>query len=155
MSKFKKKTATSQDIPTSALPDIIFMLLFFFMVTTVMRETDLMVLQRIPQAEQLSKLEKKSLVSYIYIGQPKETERFGTEPRIQVNDVLLEPSGIVQFVNQEKDKLSEAEREQITMALKVDREAKMGIISDVQQELRNANALKVLYTSVPESNVQM
>ncbi|WPP53195.1 ExbD/TolR family protein [Catalinimonas niigatensis] len=155
MSKFKKKTATSQDIPTSALPDIIFMLLFFFMVTTVMRETDLMVMQRIPQAEQLSKLQKKSLVSYIYIGQPKETERFGTEPRIQVNDVLIDPTGIVLFVNQEKDKLSEAEREQITMAMKVDREARMGIVSDVQQELRNANALKVLYTTTPESPVQL
>lgn len=155
MSKFKKKTATSQDIPTSALPDIIFMLLFFFMVTTVMRETDLLVLQRIPQAEQLSKIQKKSLVSYIYIGQPKETDRFGTEPRIQVNDVLIEPTGIVQFVNQQKDELSEAERDQITMALKIDREAKMGIVSDVQQELRTANALKVLYTSVPEANVEM
>ncbi|WKN33592.1 biopolymer transporter ExbD [Porifericola rhodea] len=155
MSKFKKKTSASQEIPTSALPDIIFMLLFFFMVTTVLRETDLLVLQRIPKAEQLSKLEKKSLVSYIYIGQPKETDRYGSEPKIQVNDVLIEPEGIVQFVNQEKDKLSEAERDQITMAMKVDKEAKMGIVSDVQQELRNANALKVLYTSVPEANVQM
>lgn len=151
MSKFKKKTQASQDIPTSALPDIIFMLLFFFMVTTVLRETDLLVMQRIPQAEQLKKMEKKSLVSYIYVGKPKETGRFGTEPRIQVNDVLIEPTAIVQFVNQEKDKLSEAERDQITMALKVDREAKMGIVSDVQQQLREANALKVLYSSVPDA----
>ncbi|MFP4091555.1 MAG: ExbD/TolR family protein [Cyclobacteriaceae bacterium] len=155
MSKFKKKTESSQDIPTSALPDIIFMLLFFFMVTTVLRETDLLVMQRIPQAEQLKKMEKKSLVSYIYIGEPKETERYGSEPRIQVNDVLIEPSGVVQFVNQEKDKLSEGERDQITMALKVDKEAKMGIVSDVQQELRIANALKVLYSTTPEVNVQM
>lgn len=151
MSKFKKKAQASQDIPTSALPDIIFMLLFFFMVTTVLRETDLLVMQRIPQAEQLKKMEKKSLVSYIYVGKPKETGRFGTEPRIQVNDVLIEPTAIVQFVNQEKDKLSEAERDQITMALKVDREAKMGIVSDVQQQLREANALKVLYSSVPDA----
>lgn len=155
MSKFKKKTQASQDIPTSALPDIIFMLLFFFMVTTVLRETDLLVLQRIPKAEQLKKMEKKSLVSYIYIGTPKETGRYGSEPRVQVNDVLIEPTAIVQFVNQEKDKLSEAEREQITMALKVDREAKMGIVSDVQQQLREANALKVLYSSVPDANVEL
>lgn len=155
MSKFKKKTQASQDIPTSALPDIIFMLLFFFMVTTVLRETDLLVLQRIPKAEQLKKMEKKSLVSYIYIGKPKETGRYGSEPRVQVNDVLIEPTAIVQFVNQEKDKLSEAEREQITMALKVDREAKMGIVSDVQQQLREANALKVLYSSVPDANVEL
>ena len=154
MAKFKKKTESSQDIPTSALPDIIFMLLFFFMVTTVLREQDILVDQKIPRAEQLTKMQKKSLVSYIYIGQPKDTDRYGTEARIQTNDVLVEPEAIVQFVNQERDKLSEAERNQITMALKVDVDAKMGIVSDVQQELREANALKVLYSSVPDVTIR-
>ncbi|MGB3779969.1 MAG: biopolymer transporter ExbD [Tunicatimonas sp.] len=152
MSKFKKKSSASQDIPTSALPDIIFMLLFFFMVTTVLREQDILVDQKIPKAEQLTKMQKKSLVSYIYIGKPKDTNRYGSEPRIQTNDVLVEPSSIVQFVNQERDKLDEAERNQITMAMKVDSEARMGIVSDVQEELQEANALKVLYSTLPESN---
>ena len=151
MSKFKKKTATSQDIPTAALPDIIFMLLFFFMVTTVMRETEILVEQKIPRAEQLLKMQKKTLVSYIFIGKPKDTSKYGEEPRIQLNDALATPTDVVQFVNQERDKLDEAERDRITMALKVDVEAKMGIISDVQQELRNANALKILYTSLMET----
>ena len=71
MPKFKKNSKTSEDIPTAALPDIIFMLLFFFMVTTVMRETDIMVKQKIPRATQLTKIERKSLVSYIYVGNPK------------------------------------------------------------------------------------
>ena len=152
MSKFKKKSESSQDIPTSALPDIIFMLLFFFMVTTVLREQDILVEQNIPKAEQLTKMQKKSLVSYIYIGKPKDTDRYGSEPRIQTNDVLVEPTAIVAFVNQERDKLDEAERNQITMALKVDDDARMGIVSDVQQELREANALKVLYSTLPEAN---
>jgi ethanolamine utilization protein EutP (predicted NTPase) len=65
-----------------------------------------------------------------------------------LNDVLSDASDVVLFVNQEKDKLSEAERDQITIAMKVDIETKMGIISDVQQELREANARKLLYTSV-------
>jgi biopolymer transport protein ExbD len=147
MSKFKKKSKASTTIPTSSLPDIIFMLLFFFMVTTVLRETDILVSQDIPRAEQLTKLERKSLVSHIYIGQPKSVERYGSEPRIQVNDVLVTPKDIVLFVNQEKDKLSEAERDQITMSLKVDKDAHMGIISDVQQELREANARKVMYST--------
>lgn len=151
MSKFKKKQATtSQQISTASLPDIVFMLLFFFMVTTVLRETDLKVLQRIPVAEQLVKLERKSLVSYIYIGQPKNVNKYGTEPRIQVNDVLITPADLILFVNQEKDKLAEAERDQITMSLKVDREAKMGIVSDVQQELREANARKLMYSTPKE-----
>ena len=148
MSKFKKKTGTSQDIPTAALPDIIFMLLFFFMVTTVLRETELLVKNALPNASQLQKLEKKSLVSFIYIGEPKDTERYGSEPRIQANDVLIKPEEIPLFVLQEKDKLDEVERDKITMSLKVDRKAKMGIISDVRQQLREANALKVNYSSI-------
>ena len=148
MAKFGKKSNTSQDIPTAALPDIIFMLLFFFMVTTVLRETDILVKQQLPRAVQLTKLERKSLVSYIYIGEPKQVNLYGKEPKIQVNDVFVEVSDIVQFVNQEKDKLNEAERDQITMSMKVDIESKMGIVSDVQQELREANARKVLYSSI-------
>ncbi len=150
MSKFKKKSKADTNIPTAALPDIIFMLLFFFMVTTVLRETDILVNQKVPKVEQLTKLEKKSLVSYIYIGEPKNPAIYGTEPRIQLNDVLADPSDIILFVQQEKDKLDEIERDQITIAMKVDIETKMGIISDVQQELREASALKLLYTSVPK-----
>ena len=148
MAKFGKKSNTSQDIPTAALPDIIFMLLFFFMVTTVLRETDILVKQQLPRAVQLTKLERKSLVSYIYIGEPKQTNLYGKEPKIQVNDVFVEVSDIVLFVNQEKDKLNEAEIDQITMSMKVDVDSKMGIVSDVQQELREANARKVLYSSI-------
>jgi len=148
MAKFGKKSKTSQDIPTAALPDIIFILLFFFMVTTVMRETNILVNQKLPKAIQLSKLERKSLVSYIYIGEPKQSSIFGKEPKIQVNDVFVEINEIVLFINQEKDKLNEAERDQITIAMKVDVESKMGIVSDVQQELREANARKVLYSSI-------
>lgn len=147
MSKFKKKSKASQEIPTAALPDIIFMLLFFFMVTTVLRETEFLVRQQLPQATQLSKLEKKSLVSYIYIGKPKNESLYGDEPKIQTNDVLIGPEGIVNFVNAEKDKLDEVERDAITISLKIDKEAKMGIISDVQQELREANARKIMYAT--------
>ncbi len=148
MSKFKKKSKAGQDIPTAALPDIIFMLLFFFMVTTVMREQEILVKQLLPKAEQLTKIEKKSLVSQIYIGEPKNTGLFGAEPKIQTNDVFVEPEEIVQFVNQEKDKLDENQRDKITMSMNVDTGVKMGIVSDVEQKLRDANALKVLYRSV-------
>ena len=146
MSKFKKKSESSQDIPTAALPDIIFMLLFFFMVTTVLRETEIKVEQRIPRAEQLVKLEKKKLVTYLYIGKPKDNA-LGTEPLIQANDAFIGIDGIVQWVNQEKSKLSEVERDQITISMKVDNETKMGIIVDVQTELREANARKIMYAT--------
>lgn len=147
MAKFKKKTNTSTNIPTSALPDIIFMLLFFFMVTTVLREQDLLVEQKIPQATQLQKLQKKTLISYLFIGKPKNTSLYGSEPRIQANDVLISPSEIVQWVNQERDMLPESDRGMITISMKIDKEVKMGPISDVQTELRNADARRVLYAS--------
>jgi biopolymer transport protein ExbD len=148
MSKFNKKKKGTPAISTSSLPDIIFMLLFFFMVTTVLRETELKVQNRLPKASQLQKLEKKSLVSYIYIGKPKDTEKYGVEPRIQVNDALVTPKEIPNFVYAEKDKLDEVERDKITMSLKVDIDAKMGIVSDVKQQLREADARKVNYSSV-------
>lgn len=147
MSKFKKKSNSSQEIPTSALPDIIFMLLFFFMVTTVMREDELKIKNVLPKAEQMTKIQKKTLVSHIYIGQPRNTAMYGSESKIQLNDVFKTVEEIAQFVNQEKDKLSESERDKITMALNVDEEVKMGIVSDVEQELRKANARKLLYKS--------
>ncbi|MDW3193624.1 MAG: biopolymer transporter ExbD [Cytophagales bacterium] len=152
MAKFKKGSGTSQDIPTAALPDIIFMLLFFFMVTTVLREDEILVKQKIPRATQLTKIERKSLVSYIYIGEPKNTAVYGEEPKIQTNDVFIEKEDVIQFVNTEKDKLSEAERDQITMSMKVDIDVKMGIVSDVQQELRKGNARKLLYSSLLRSD---
>jgi biopolymer transport protein ExbD len=147
MAKFKKKAKTNQDIPTAALPDIIFMLLFFFMVTTVLRQNNILVRQALPKASQLRKLERKSLVSYIYIGRPNDTKKYGSEPKIQANDQFIDVDGVVQFVQQEKDKLSEAERDQITISLKVDEDAKMGIVVDVQQKLRDVNARKVMYAA--------
>lgn len=149
MAKFKKKTSTSQEIPTAALPDIIFMLLFFFMVTTVMRTSEILVETKVPKATQLQKLEKKSLVSYIYIGKPKDIAQYGDEPRIQVNDALIIPDEIPRFVIEEKEKLEEAEKDKITMSIKADVETEMGIIIDVKEQLREANALKVNYSSVP------
>jgi biopolymer transport protein ExbD len=147
MSKFKKKANTKQDIPTSSMPDVVFMLLFFFMVTTKMRETNINVEQRMPQATQLRTLAKKSLISYLYIGAPKKTDQFGTEPKIQANDVFIEPKGVIQWVNAEKAKLDEVDRDAITISLKVDVDSKRGLIADVETELRRANARKLLYSA--------
>ncbi len=147
MSKFKKKEKAMPAVSTASLPDIVFMLLFFFMVTTVLREQDLLVEQKIPQATQLQKLQNKTLISYIFIGKPKNTGLYGSEPRVQANDVLIGTPDIVQWVNQERDMLPEADRGLITISLKVDRDVKMGPVSDVQTELRNADARRVLYAS--------
>jgi biopolymer transport protein ExbD len=147
MSKFKKKTNVKQEIPTSSMPDVVFMLLFFFMVTTKMRDTSIKVEQKMPAAHELKKLTKKSQIAYLYVGRPKE-ENLGKESKIQVNDTFIEPKGIIQWVNSEKTKFPEHLRDAITISLKVDAEAKRGIIADVETELRKANARKVLYSAV-------
>jgi len=151
MSKFRKKTKVKQDIPTASMPDVVFMLLFFFMVTTELRKTAVDVMQRIPQATQLRKLQRKTLVTNLYVGEPKKSEQFGNEPKIQAEDVFIEPNDIILWVNREKDKLPENEREQLTVALKVDSEAKRGIIADVETQLRKANARKILYSTLQKS----
>ena len=148
MAKFKKKANVKQDIPTSSMPDVVFMLLFFFMVTTELREQSINVQQRVPEATQLRKLQRKSLVTNLYIGEPKKTEEFGKEAKIQADDVFIEPKDIILWVNREKDALAANERDQLTVSLKVDNEAKRGIIADVETELRKANARKLLYTTL-------
>jgi len=151
MAKFKRKKDRSVGaINTASLPDIVFMLLFFFMVTTVMREVDLKVNIRVPEATQAKKLEKKSLVSFIYIGKPltRFQKLYGTEPRVQLNDQFKEVPDIQDFIAQEKDALNEADRNKLTVSLKVDENTKMGIVSDVKQALRRANALKISYSSL-------
>lgn len=148
MSRFKsKKSKGAQTINTSSLPDIIFMLLFFFMVTTVMREVSLKVKLKLPQATEVQKLEKKSLVSYIYIGPPVKSKLYGTNSRIQLNDTFANVDDIQEFVAKEREDRDEADKKFITTSLKVDGLTKMGIVTDVKQELRKAGALKINYST--------
>lgn len=153
MGRFKKRKGQgSQTINTSSLPDIIFMLLFFFMVATTMRETKLLVDVKQPKAEEIEKLKNKKLVSYIYVGSPPKgrQDMLGTEPRIQLNDAYAETAEIQEFIAREKELLSEGEKKLMTTSLKVDQETKMGIVSDIKQELRKANALKINYNTRKE-----
>jgi biopolymer transport protein ExbD len=150
MSKFRKGKKKGQPaISTASLPDIVFMLLFFFMVTTVMRQADLLVEVSVPGATEITKLEDKALVSYLYIGKPvtKLRKSLGDEPRIQLNDAFATKGDILQWIETEKERRNEAEIPRITWSMKVDSETKMGIVTDVKQELRKGNALKINYSS--------
>lgn len=150
MSRFKKASGKEmKPISTASLPDIVFMLLFFFMVTTVMRETELKIQVRVPEATEIKKLEKKSLVSYVYIGKPHRNlqRTFGSEPRIQLNDAFATPDDIRDFITSEREQMNENDQKQMTVSLKIDEDTKMGIVTDVKQELRKASALKINYSS--------
>ena len=146
--RFKKKGKNQMTaISTASLPDIIFMLLFFFMVSTVMKENDPLVKVSAPKADQVQKLENKSLVSYIHIGVPTKPQ-FGKLPRIQLNDAFSEPEQIREFIAAERESLSEADQPKMTVSLKVDKDTEMGIVTDVKQELRKASALKINYSTL-------
>jgi len=147
MSRFKtKKGKGSPAINTSSLPDIIFMLLFFFMMTTTMREVTVMVKQDMPGATEVQKLQRKSLVSYIYIGTPKDS-KLGTTARIQLNDVFANVDDIPSFIVSEREARDEADRTFLTTSLKVDGKTTMGIVSDIKQELRKSGAFKINYST--------
>jgi biopolymer transport protein ExbD len=150
MAKFKKKNDKGVPaISTASLPDVIFMLLFFFMISTVMRDTSLKVDQKIPEASEVQKLERKNLVSYIYVGKPKRefAAQFGTEDALQLNDSFESVDKIKDFVYAEKESRRPEERDALTFSIKGDVESKMGIVTDIKQELRKANALKINYSA--------
>jgi biopolymer transport protein ExbD len=146
----KKEKKEIGQISTTSLPDIVFMILFFFMVSTSMKETELVVQFKAPEATEIQKLENKSLVSYIYVGPPVESlqAKFGSAPQIQLNNSFSTPQEIGQFIASERDALNEADRNKMTVCLKADRETRMGIITDIKQELRKAEAYKISYASL-------
>ena len=150
MSKFRKSGGKElPPISTASLPDIVFMLLFFFMVSTTMREVTLKVKMKLPNATELSKLEKKSLVSYIYIGEPipMYQKTFGKAPRIQLNDQFESVENVQDFIIAEREVRDEAEQPFMVTSLKIDDNTKMGIVNDVKQELRKSAALNINYSS--------
>lgn len=150
MGKFsKKKSGDLPPVNTAALPDIVFMLLFFFMVATEMRPNTLKIANFLPVANQVEKLDKKNPISFIYIGPPSENyiAKYGKQARIQLNDDFADVDEIVPFINQERSAMREEEMPFLTVSLKVDRKSNMGVVGDVKQELRKANALKINYTT--------
>jgi len=151
MSRFKpgegKKEVTP--ITQASLPDIMFMLLFFFMVSTQLRENTVNVSQTLPSATEITKLEKKALVSNIYVGSPTGSYRMsmGTDSRIQLDDKFSTVKDIRPFIVGEWEKRSEDDRPKMTVSLKADSQTKMGIINEIKTELRKAEALKISYTA--------
>jgi len=147
---FKKEG--KKDVPaiaSSSLSDIVFMLLFFFMVTTQLRETENKVMVNIPEASEVTKLVRKDLNSYINIGTPIKSlqAQYGTEARIQLNDSFRTTAEIRDFVAAERDSKSEADRQFMTISIRADQDVRMGIVTDVKQELRRCSALRIMYSA--------
>ena len=150
MAKFGR--SGKREVPgltTASMSDIVFMLLFFFMVTTQLRETENKVMVRLPEASQSAKLERKDLAAYINVGPPTRNlqAQYGNDARIQLNDSFRTVDDIRDFIATERESKSEADRQFMTVSIKADENVRMGIITDIKQELRRCSALKIMYAA--------
>ncbi len=132
--KFEKRRATTkQEIPTTSMPDIVFMLLMFFMVVTTLREVDVLVEFKLPEAQAIEKIENKRLVSYLWIGK---------DGRIQINDSIVRLEEVQSIMYAKRQELPN-----IIVSLRVDKNSDMGLVTDIQQELRKAYCLRINYSA--------
>lgn len=133
--KFEKKRAsTKQEIPTSSMPDIVFMLLLFFMVTTTLREVSVLVQFKLPEAEAIEKIENKRLITYIWIG---------SDERIQFMDNIIKLNELQGLMYNKRVELPN-----VIVSLRVDKNSNMGIVTDIQQALRKADARRINYSTM-------
>ena len=156
MSLFRQKKRRMPGLNTASLPDLIFTVLFFFMIVTHMRKVAVKVKYQVPQGTELTRLVKKSTVSYIYIGaRSREQGARGEEQDqmvVQLNDKLATPAEVEGYIKAERDRMNPDDAQQMTVSIKADRKADMGIITDVKQALRHANALKISYSATQSPN---
>ena len=151
MSKFTKKKGNElPPVSTASLPDIVFMLLFFFMVATVMRETNLLVQQNLPKADQVEKLKKDRSI-FIFAGKPSDQykDKYGEEGRIQIGDKYTEVSKIGLALTEARGKLNPELQNSVVVALKVDDETNTGLVTDIKEKLRELNMVKIIYITTP------
>ncbi|NND61941.1 MAG: biopolymer transporter ExbD [Flavobacteriaceae bacterium] len=155
MSKFKKKKSGALPaISTASLPDIVFMLLFFFMVVTVLRDSNLLVQQKLPKGDQVEKLKKDRSV-FIYAGKPspRYQDKYGKEGKIQIGDKYTDLSNLKFALTELRAKLRPELQSKVMVALKVDEETNTGLVTDIKQELRDLNMLKLIYITTPGNQV--
>ena len=143
MSMFKRKDHSVPGLNTASLPDLIFTVLFFFMIVTHMKENQMKVKYQVPQGTKLERLAKKSTVSHIYIGKPYKG---GGENAVQVNDKIVDAADVEDFIAAERKRMAPDDAKNMTVSIKADKKADMGVVTDVKQSLRRANALKILYS---------
>ena len=143
MSMFKRKDHSVPRLNTASLPDLIFTVLFFFMIVTHMKENQMKVKYQLPQGTKLERLAKKSTVSHIYIGKPYKG---GGDNAVQVNDKIVDAADVEDFIAAERKRMAPDDAKNMTVSIKADKKADMGVVTDVKQSLRRANALKILYS---------
>lgn len=136
----------------SSMPDLIFTVLFFFMIVTNMREVQLKVEYQVPHGKELERLAKKSTVVYIHIGRPVVPATNAAVAaadtaavRIQMNDKFVEVGDIAGLLIEERSQMAPEDAAAMTVCIKADKDTPMRIVNDVKQALREADVLNVVY----------
>ena len=141
-----------QGVPTlnvASMPDLIFTVLFFFMIVTHMRSDEVKVRLEVPAGSEVKKLTGHPAIINIYIGRQgdRETRSLDNTWLVQLNGDLVSPSEIPARINAIRSKLSPENAERLTVSFRADRHAPMGLVSDVKQALQQAYALKINYSA--------
>lgn len=144
----KKQAGSKQEVPTSAMPDVIFILLFFFMVTTVLREVTLKVRVNLTQAENIEKIEQKRLLSYVYIGPERLPGNRLGQDKVQIDDAIVEDLAGIRTLMYDKLR----EQPKLIVSLRVDENSNFGLLTDVQEELKKASTFRINYSTRREAN---
>lgn len=147
MSMFMHRRGNVPELNMASMPDLIFTVLFFLMLVTHMRKDIVKVKYQVPAGTELTRLSKKSAVSYIYIGRVPGAYAPGAV-RIQLNDKFADAADVEDYIEAERNSMAPEDLKAMTVSLKADRSTDMGTITDVKQALRRANALRVNYSAV-------
>jgi len=149
MSMYRHHSHKVPGLNTSSLPDLIFSVLFFFMIVTHMRKANVLVKYKVPAGTELTKLTHRSATTYIYVGKPMDPSE-GSESVVQLNDNLVNVNDIEGYMKHVRKSASDEDKDNLEASIKADRQTKMGIITDIKQALRNANILKINYSATSE-----
>ena len=141
MSIYRRKPHVIPGLNTASLPDLIFTVLFFFMIVTHMRKVTPKVKYNVPTGTELTRLTKKSAISYIYIGKPLHHK--SGKSMIQVNDKYADINDIKDYVIGERERMTPEDRKKMTISIKADKETRMGVVTDVKEALREIDARKI------------
>lgn len=149
MSIFRRRSHDIPELNTASLPDLIFTILFFFMLVTHMRKVAVKVKYQVPQGTELTKLVKKTAITYLYIGKPmNETGQLASDSLcIQMNDKLVDVAEIKSYLVKERATMAAEDKKQMSVSIRADKETPMGRIIDIKQSLREANVLNVNYAA--------
>ena len=142
----RKKHRSVPGLNMASMPDLIFTVLFFFMIVTHMRNETVKVNLQVPQGTEVTKSSNKFSTINIYIGR----NHYG-DTQIQVNDRMCSLEQVGALVQDFKANLSEESLENLIVNLRADRNTDMVIVNDIKKELRNVGALTIRYSAAEKS----